>query len=99
MSDITEVIEVAETRSRRVANVYLSRGYRLLSAGAVHFERRTPPGQPNAGQPQVLRVNEYVLGRTGETEALTLKEAIALADPRGTSRKLEAAEDTEAGES
>lgn len=74
---LTDVVEMVETRSRRTAELYLNAGYRLLSAGVVHYNKRQPSGAFTA-----LRSHEYVLGREATTPSLPMEDAIALLRPR-----------------
>jgi hypothetical protein len=74
---VSDVVELVETRSRRTADLYLRAGYRLISAGVVHYHHRRPAG---AGMDLTvaLRSHEYVLGREAATPSLPMTDAIAL---------------------
>lgn len=78
---LTDVVELVETRSRRTADLYLAAGYRLLTAGVVHYNRRMTEG-PHKGELVSLRGHEYVLGRDARTTSLPMSEAIALSHPQ-----------------
>lgn len=69
------VVEIIETRSRRIANLYLDAGYDLAHVGTVHY-RRSGDNKTQAGV-------EYVLVRSASTQALEIQAAIdAAADQR-----------------